>query len=260
MTDPTDLCGRVNALIDRFFGGNRTKAATAWRVPQPTVQRLAVGTTATVRATTLARIAAAHDTTIDWLMSGRGPDPLSNDPLPYVEYRDFRQLVESLKLSPEIRQAVLSLPMPIATAHTILCDWGLMAPEPLQAQADGIRQTSRDARYKASALNFASWGYLFDGMIKAYGRGRVREKLESELRRIRLGFHPIPLNLMCIPEGQIGLDALDKWLASWNAPLGGVALVDSPAIPPLDAVSPKEAKPRRGRPPKLGPAKGFDDR
>jgi hypothetical protein len=255
MADPTDLCGRVNALIDRFFGGNRTKAAKAWAVPQPTVQRLAVGTTETVRATTLARIAEMHDTTIDWLMSGRGPNPLSNDPVPYVEYRDFRDLVDSLELSLATRQAVLDLPKAISTAHTILCQWGMTSPEPPAPQPEGVMQTSRDAKYQASALHHMSWAYLFDGLIKAYGRERVREKLESEFRRIRLGFHPRPMNLFWVPEGRAGLDALDTWLDRPGVHPAGLALIEYPALPPLDAISPSQAKPKRGRPVKLGPAK-----
>ena len=246
IANPSDLSGRVNALIERFFGGNRSAAARTWRVPQPTIQRLAVGDTETVRASTLVKIAATHDTSIDWLLSGRGPDPLSTERLPYVEYRDFEHLVNGLGLSERTRLAVLDLPRTTSTAHTVLCHWGTVLPEPPRLQPDDVRQVSHDAKYKAAALQFVSWGYLFDGLIKAYGPERVRDKLESEFQRIRLGFHPVPLDLMWIPEAKplfAVLEARFEQRGGWT----GTLLIDGPALPALDTVPNKS---KRGRPTK----------
>ncbi|HEY4100339.1 MAG TPA: hypothetical protein VGM20_05640 [Gemmatimonadales bacterium] len=253
MAIPThsDLSGKVNALIERFFGGNRSAAARTWRVPQPTVQRLAVGDTETVRASTLMKIAATHETSVDWLLNGRGPDPLATDPLPFVEYTDLEQIVDSLGLSAVTRRYVLDLPKTISTAHSILCDWGTVGPDAPPSQPDDVVQVARDAKYKASALQYVSWAYLFDGMIKAYGRERVREKLESEVRRIRLGFHPVPLELMWMKEAAPILDALDARLALYGGGPVGVAMYDDPPILALNSIPPESSKPKRGRPAKV---------
>jgi hypothetical protein len=243
---------RVSALVDRFFGGNRTAAARAWGVPQATVQRLVVGDTQSVKAITLDKIAKAHDTGIDWLMSARGPNPLETDRVPYVEYADFETLVNGLELSEPTRLALLDLPRTVSVAHTILCHWGLTSPNPPGQQPDDVRQASQDARYKAAALQFTSWGYLFDGMIKAYGRERVREKLESEFQRIRLGFHPVPLELMWLNEAKPVLGQLEERFKQRGGRTGTV-LIDYPALPPLDAVVAPPARP--GRPSQKGMAR-----
>ncbi|MGH7594140.1 MAG: hypothetical protein ACRELE_09870 [Gemmatimonadales bacterium] len=244
----SELGKRVSALIERFFGGNRTAAARAWGVPQATVQRLVVGDSQTVRATTLDKIARKHDTSIDWLMSGRGPDPFATEPMPYVEYMDFERLVRGLQLSDAARRAVLDLPRATSHAHTILCHWGLMAPNPPPRQPDDVVGASMDARYKAAALQYVSWGYLFDGLIKAYGRERVREKLESEIQRTEMGFHPVPLEMLWLAEAK-------PLLATLNARFKergrlSALLIDGPAIPPLDARLPNG--PTRGRPAQFG--------
>ncbi len=258
--NPVDLCGRVNALIDRFFGGNRTAAARAWNVAQPTVQRLAVGSTATAKATTLASIAAHHDTTVDWLLNGRGPDPLAADRVPFVEHRDFRQLVDSLGLSPETRRAVLDLPRTTFAAYMILCQWGANPQYGHPPQPRRVTLTAIDANFKAASLQFTSWGHLIDGLIRAYGKDRVRDKLESEVRRIRLGFHPVPLELMWMPEAATVLDALEQRLENYGEQPVGLLMLDSPALPALDVIPPGHAKPKRGQRTTLGPADRFDDR
>jgi hypothetical protein len=247
----SDLSARVSALIERFFGGNRTAAARAWGVPQPTVQRMVVGDSATVRATTLDKIAKAHETSMDWLMSGRGPDPLKNDPIPYVEYTGFEQLVDSLSLSPLVRTAVLDLPKVTSHAHTVLCQWGLLAPDPPAHQPYDVTHASSNANYNAAALQYVSWAHLFDGMIKAYGRDRLREKLESELDRIRMGFHPFPLEMLWLKETPPIIATVAARFEQRQRM--SMAFYDVPPVPPLDAVPPD--RPKRGRPAKPGTGK-----
>lgn len=243
-----DLSARINALIERFFGGNRTAAARAWGVPQPTVQRMVVGDSETVRATTLDKIAKKHETSMDWLMSGRGPDPLKNEPVPYVEYTDFEQLVDSLSLSPLVRTAVLDLPKVTSHAHTVLCHWGLLAPDPPAHQPYDVMHASSNANYNAAALQYVSWAHLFDGMIKAYGRDRVRDKLESELDRIRMGFHPFPLEMLWLEEAKPILATVDARFEQRQRM--SLAFYDVPTAPPLDALPPEA--PKRGRPTQRG--------
>lgn len=85
-----------------------------------------------------------------------------------------------------------------------------MPPGQHPPQAPRVVQVAFDAKYQAAKLKYVSWGHLVDGLIRAYGRERVREKLDSEVRRIRLGFHPVPLELMWMPEARKALDALEK--------------------------------------------------
>jgi hypothetical protein len=209
-----------------------------------------VGDTETVRASTLVKIATTHQTSVDWLLSGRGPNPLATDPLPFVEYTDLEQIVDSLGLSTETRKFVLDLPKTTSAAHTILCHWGTVGPDAPPSQPADVVQAALDAKYKASALQYVSWAYLFDGMIKAYGHERVREKLESEARRIRLGFHPVPLELMWMEEAASILNALDARLKRYGGAPVGVAQIGYPPIPALNAIPPELSKPKRGRPSK----------
>jgi hypothetical protein len=252
-----DLTARVNTLIERYFEGNVLRAAQAWRVPQPTVHRLAAGHTKSPRGETLRRIAKAHGTTVEWLLTGVGPSPLEDQPLPWVEYRDFEHLVNWLDLSPRVRQAVINLPQTTSTAHSILCHWGFpRTPLPgdpgYVEQEEKVIRIAQDAAYKAAALQYLSWGALLDGFIRAYGRERVREKLESELLRARLGFHPAALEMLWLgDETKPCLEALERRLELETGDRFGVTMIDWPPIPPLNAVTP--TKPKRGRPRKTRP-------
>jgi hypothetical protein len=209
---------------------------------------MVVGDSETVRATTLDKIAKKHETSMDWLMSGRGPDPLKNEPVPYVEYTDFEQLVDSLSLSPLVRTAVLDLPKVTSHAHTVLCHWGLLAPDPPAHQPYDVMHASSNANYNAAALQYVSWAHLFDGMIKAYGRDRVRDKLESELDRIRMGFHPFPLEMLWLEEAKPILATVDARFEQRQRM--SLAFYDVPTAPPLDALPPEA--PKRGRPTQRG--------
>ena len=83
-----------------------------------------------------------------------------------------------------------------------------MSPEPPSQQPPDVLKASGNARYSAAQLQYMSWAHRFDGLIKAYGRERVREKLESELDRIRLGFHIFPLELLWLEEAKPVLAAV----------------------------------------------------
>ncbi|MGH7593660.1 MAG: hypothetical protein ACRELE_07405 [Gemmatimonadales bacterium] len=212
---------------------------------------MVVGDSEAIRATTLDKIAKAHETSMDWLMSGRGPDPLKNDPVPYVEYTDFEQLVDSLTLSPLVRAAVLDLPKATSHAHTVLCDWGMMAPNRPEYQPYDVLHASSNANYNASAYQYVSWAHLFDGMIKAYGKDRVREKLESELDRIRMGFHAFPLEMVWLEETRPILATVAARFEQRQRM--SIAFYDVPPVPPLDALPPEA--PKKGRPAKSGTGK-----
>jgi hypothetical protein len=250
---PVTLVERINALVRQFFGGNVFQASIAWDVPQPTAHRLVAGQTGSPHAKTLGRIATFHGTTVEWLLTGTGgSDPLVGTPLPPVEWRSFRRVVEQLGLSPEAEWAVLSLPKAIFGAYDTLCQWGLEYPKPLRPRDDATTQAARDAFYRASALQYLSWTTLLEGLVAAYGYPAVRKKLESEVWRARLGFHPIAMLLLQAPDGQ---RLLEQELGPRIRPQGRsgapVTHTDTPQLPPLDAarVRTPRGRPRRAIPP-----------
>ena len=254
-----DLAGRVNALIERYFGGNALKAARAWMVPQPTVHRLGAGITRSPRAVTLRQIAHYHATTVEWLLEGTGPNPLETPALPMVEYLEFRDAVDRLGLDAETRWAVLSLPTTIGAAHTILCRWGLDFSSEYVEEAPRVVAESRDAAWKAAAMQYLSWAHLLEGLIRAYGRTRVRDKLRSELARLHLGLHPIAMELLHVEGGPILLETKILPRIRTGGSHAGTIMIDLPAIPPLDAEPPERRAPGRGRPRKTRPHYRYDE-
>ena len=126
-----------------------------------------------------------------------------------------------------------------------------MSPEPPKHQPDDVVKTSSNARYNAASLQYMSWAHLFDGLIKAYGSERVREKLESELDRIRLGFHIFPLESLWLEEAKPVLATVAARLAQRGRM--SMMLIDGPAVPPLDGLP--ADMPKQGRPAKTGTGK-----
>ena len=242
-----DLERRIIALIRRYFGGNALEAARKWGVSQPTVHRLATGKTTSPRASTLGRIARYHDTTIEALLYGKGPDPLVPGPMPIVEYREFRDVVDRLDLDPETRYAVLSLPTTIGAAHSILCEWRTSYEGEFVAVPPRVSGTAQDAAWKAAAMTYSAWAHFLDGLIRAYGKSRVREKLQSELNRIRLGFHPIGIDMLYRKGVPDLLESTVEGRPSGRE-WAGVKQLDAPAQPPLNELPADRRKPRRGRP------------
>jgi hypothetical protein len=249
-----DLASRVNALIERYFDGNVYQASRAWGVPQPTAHRLATGATRSPRAENLSRIAAYHRTSVEWLLTGEGSDPLTGEPMQLPQYHNYRELVEGLGLSPEAQWTMLSLPVSGFAAYTVLCQWGIGFGSTLTEQPDDVQRAGRDAQRKATMYLSQAWYHFLDGLIRAYGASRVKEKLESEQWRARVGFHPVALELFNV-EGGAELVRQAYVRSSYSrSPWAGVILVDSPALPPLDAIPPEQlSKPRRGRPRKSRP-------
>ena len=249
-----DLPSRINALIERHFEGNVRRAAQAWGVPQPSLHRLAAGQTRNPHHGTLLPIARDLETTVGWLRTGEGPNPLLPADLPQVEYREFRRVVDQLELDPETEFAVLSLPTAIGAAHEILCRWGIGFLEEFEEAPPRVVEASREARYAASALLFLSWAQFLDGLIRAYGRVRVREKLQSERARILLGFHPIALEFLNDDAGPALLAKVLPRVAGTRH--AGVVLINRPTTPPLDA---RSTTPPRGRPRKTRPHTRYDE-
>jgi transcriptional regulator with XRE-family HTH domain len=229
-----DLAGRLRKLIDRDFGGSLNEAARTWRVPQPSLYRWVHGLTASPRAETLQLIAEYYRTEPRWFLTGRGPNPLEPTSYPIRYHRDWELLVDSLGLSAEARQALLLLPGSIGAADHSLRQWGLFTWKGKLVH-DRQRKVAAEAAWTAGGLELRAWTVFFDGLVRAYGREKVRRKIDSEVARLRLGYQPFALQLLNVGELPSHLDELYRQFAPTDGPPGFTHL-DDPARPPLDAV------------------------
>jgi hypothetical protein len=206
---------RVQALVDRYFGGSVNGAAKAWHVSQPTLKRICDGTTSNPRGDVLAKIASAHGTTVEWLLTGVGEsDPLeSTKPLwiPSPEYDAWNALVRSLPLSATADDALRQLPETLEVAFEVLLN-------------DLPRSTSRRARDKvgsartrAERLLLRAWTVWFGALADAFGRAALAATIEGNLPWLLLGYHPLAGSLMDTEAGQGAVDALAERLAAGHA-------------------------------------------
>lgn len=256
---PSDLAARINALIDRHFEKKVLPAALAWGIPQPTAYRLAAGLTTRPQLRTLQQIAAYHETTVEWLREGKGLSPLDSPDLALLEYREFRMVVERLNLPLKAKWVVLSLPGTIAAAHAVLCQWGIGYQPGIEKKSDRITNGGLDAMRKASALIHVGWANYFTGLINLHGVARLREKLESEIDRASLGFHPIAMEMLNAKHGPADLGEALTAVGIGQGRSAGTLLRGLPATPAMDAVLPLSMKDKRGRPRKTVPHRSIDD-
>lgn len=254
-----DFPGRINQLVERFFGGVVSKAASAWGVHQPTVHRWLAGEAKSPRAYGLLPIAEYHGTSMEWLLTGEGPNPLDRDPYPMVEYHDWDEQVRRLELPPDVARAVLALPSTTLHAHSILCRWGSARFTMDSEESPGEKQGWK-ALWLAQAQELAVWAQFLESLVRAFGRDRVRDKLVSEEERILLGFHPVAMSLLNEPTVVDRLHDTIKRLrprpedpSSLDGPTSVVENVGDPQLPPLNdpvggsGTSPLQAKPGRPR-------------
>ena len=227
-----DLADRIQDLIKRDFAGNLNRAANAWGVPQPTLHRYVNRRTDEPRARQLQRIAKFYGTTIDWLLDGVGTGPLES-PYPIVELRAWETLVKALKLPAAVEPVVLAMPGSISSAHTTLCEWGMFN---WQGKTASERKTepAQRARWLASALELEAWTVWLRGLITSYGKAAVRNKLCSEVDRVRLGFQAFATYLrdtdrligdLAAAYGEIHVSGKPRAITDLN----------EPQMPPLNA-------------------------
>lgn len=238
-----DLAGRLRSLIDEGFAGNVNRAAKAWGVPQPTLYRYVTGITEAPNARTLQRIAKFYDTTVEWLLDGVGSGPLESAYL-IAELRAWETLVKTLHLSAAIEPIVVALPERISAAHRVLCDWGLFNWRGKKVSEKRMEPALR-AKWLAGALELDAWTVLLRGLITSYGRLAVRNKLESDVDRIRLGFQPFVM--FARDTGRLAGD-LEPIYNEFHPPgqHPAIILFNDPPMPPLNAA--------RGRQPSDGAA------
>ena len=103
------LAKRVEWLIENGDAGNVLKAAERIGVPNATLARIAKGETDSPRAHVLQQIADAYNTTIDWLLNGRGQAPIFDKQKGPAMW-EWMTLLNSLNIPPKVRDAVARLP------------------------------------------------------------------------------------------------------------------------------------------------------
>jgi hypothetical protein len=229
-------------LIDRDFAGNVNRAAKAWGVPQPTLHRYVNRLTEAPNARTLQRIARFYGTTVEWLLDGVRAGPLELE-YPIAEFRAWETLVKALSLPTSIERLVLALPGRISAANFALCEWGMFNWPGKRVSEKRIEPALR-ARWLASAMELEAWTVWLRGLITSYGKLAVRNKLESEADRIRLGFQPFAMYLRDTGRLSGDLGPIYDEIHPPGQPRG-VTLLNEPPIPALNAV--------RGRQPSDGP-------
>ncbi len=239
-----DFAGRLAALVNRDFGGNVNRAAKAWRVPQPSLYRYVKGVTKAPRADLLQKVARFYDTRVEWLLEGTGPNPLDVD-FPTTDHRAWEALVRTLRLPEQAERAVLPLPSRISAAHEVMCNWGLF-PRPGKRVSDRQAAPARHARYLAGAIEYQAWTVWLRGLIAAYGRLRVRNKLVSELDHVRLGFQPFAMYLQMSGRVVKELSKIHDEEFRREGQGAATVLLNDPASPPLNAA--------RGRQPHSTPS------
>ncbi len=237
-----ELADRLRSLIERDFAGNVNRASKAWAVPQPTLHRYVNGLTKAPDARTLLKIAGFYSTTVEWLLDGVGTGPLESE-YPIPEFRAWETLVKTLSLPESVESLVLALPGTISAAGFALCEWGMFNWRGKRVSEKRIKPARR-AWWLASALELEAWTVWLRGLITSYGKLAVRNKLESEADRIRLGFQPFAIYLRDTGRLSGNLGPIYDEIHPSGQPRG-ITLLNEPPIPPLNAV--------RGRQPSDGP-------
>jgi hypothetical protein len=70
----TGLSERVGRIVADFYGGRLREASRQFGIPHTTLARL-MAADHSPRASTLLAISSQHGTTVEWLLTGVGPEP-----------------------------------------------------------------------------------------------------------------------------------------------------------------------------------------
>lgn len=167
------LKDRIRVLVDRYWGGSVYGAARDLGIPQQTLQRIVTGETLNPRVRVLERIAAGCDTTVDWLLTGKGPEPPEADSeggqLTGSRIR-LRSVLDRLGAAGDLRLHLMAL-----------------AYAPFRA-AMLVGVGSAEATSKATEASAEAWANLLDSAIKQSGEKVVRQAFERRELEAALGF------------------------------------------------------------------------
>lgn len=191
-----ELKDRVTELIRRFYDGNVLGSARAIGMPANTLDRIARGVTPNPRAGALSKIAEHFDTTVDWLLTGRGDAPWESaffrrngaDPERAVSWFQWSKAAKAF--SPEHDDLSLLLLQLLAASGQFVISVGQGA-----ARATG-RSRNRDRRWlerlvsDVGARSAREWSYVLSSLNDRYGASAVAESLSRHFDDLAVGFHP----------------------------------------------------------------------
>ena len=163
------LAKRVEWLIENGDAGNVLKAAERIGVPNATLARIANGETDSPRAHVLQQVADGYNTTIDWLLNGRGQAPIFDKKKGPAMW-EWMTLLNSLNIPPKVRDAVARLP------HTL---WDLTW---LQARHSGAsEERARQAAIAWYLQEIETYRRWLRGLVRDLGReGAAAFLIENE--------------------------------------------------------------------------------
>lgn len=166
-----ELKDRVSKLIELVYGGNVMAAARGidagtGQMPERMLYRIANGQTTNPRIDVLRVIADHFGTTTDWLVSGRGSTPSTDDRF----ITDLRAVVRALDLPGESFDALQRMLLRMADL------FGLFLPGAKGADPEAMRKGAAAASDASKADMAALVGMLRD-LIAAHGAERMRQHL-----------------------------------------------------------------------------------
>jgi transcriptional regulator with XRE-family HTH domain len=196
MTESENIGSRLRRLIDAAHDGSVNRAASMTGLSHVTLGRIVKGQVTNPRAEALSRIAAAYQTTIDWLLHGKGAEPeiLSGaivsdeaERLEAIESGDVARkptpraieyllMMARLELSNEASAVLRSLPTQVSHAVIAL-------PFPISVSQVAILDEAREAAYEA-------WRKLFAAVIASVGQEAFREIVETNVATLRAYMPP----------------------------------------------------------------------
>ena len=175
---------RVARLIGQFYGSQRA-AARAWGTTRGTLDRILKGEVDAPRADLLVRMARACGADVDWLLTGEGPAPQPpHEPRPSPAQQRWGELVESLELEPDTRDALLLLPGRVRRGFSQMFVWYPLT----QHDQTPFKNHELTARRRAEDLETQAWIEFLNLLLGRYGREESRKILERNRHLIAIGF------------------------------------------------------------------------
>jgi hypothetical protein len=141
------------------------------------------------RGDVLERIARGAETTIDWLLTGRGPEPraLVSEPMFWTPARRrWSELVSRLELDSPTHAAMLALPGATQRAWTIAC-----SPEAWEE----VEKNELRVLAELETLELRTWIKWLEGVLRTRPATVVRLALERNRNAILLGMSGAGIHL-----------------------------------------------------------------
>lgn len=173
------LKDRVQRLVDHNWGGSVNRAATRLGVPQQTLQRIVSGQTLNPRVSVLERIATGCNTSVDWLLNGRGSGPLeSDDKVPPLRggFLRLRAALARMEATDQLRAALGGL------------TWAPFRAARLSVKRGAKAGTVFAAADAASDATAEAWASFLEATVGTLGAKKAGANLADVETAAALGF------------------------------------------------------------------------